>query len=154
MIKYVTLLLVTVTITSCGLQEIDSSILNLGPITIETSNEELRNDFNDELNRLQLSNDLAVTIVLAEDNSITFPSFETRGHANKRELRYILRYEVKQNGETIINSDYNYNQVFDNNETKQRANQLANQRFFQRARNEGINNLIIHLQNYFNNGNL
>ena len=143
-----TFIVAATVLAGCSLQIADIRPLPFSAITVHANSSSLTAAMQNELRHLTMDGDDVPDLLLEEQTKVAATAIAAGGHAAKRHLNYVLEYRLEDSGELVFTGEYKYRQILENNETTHRANRLANRRFFDQARQDGVEKIIIDLKHY------
>ena len=130
----------------CALNSTVNQELPLRSVTVSSSDTNLRTDFQNQLDQLELTGEPSITLTLNETTDNAIAARISSGSASKRRLSYALHYRIESTSGQSFSGAIRQKQTIDHSETTHLANRLAYKRFFESARSESIYRLISTLQ--------
>ncbi len=126
----------------CGLETSGKGQLRIGAVEVRADSAALRREAERALRVAGASGDGSPKLYLEETTDVQPTSLTGSGRATKRRLRYVLSWSLVPDEGEAVEGDYRYSQLVDNDDTTHRANKLADRRFFDSARRDGIRSMV------------
>lgn len=105
----------------------------------------LANEAKMALGEQAVSGDGKANLILDETTNSTLTSLTETGRASKRRLRYALHWRVEQGEAQEISGEHRQSQLVNHSDNSHRANKLVDRRFFDHARDDGIQVMVADL---------